>query len=111
MVRMPGKKGNAMTSISTQIVTPVTLQGSVVRLEPVQIAVGDREMQDNGTHARQERKCDDFDLDPDRDSRYPARLRSPPRTSSPRAYGTVLASRQRCARRDLPVDSLPHEDD
>ncbi|HKN17126.1 MAG TPA: GNAT family protein [Candidatus Sulfotelmatobacter sp.] len=32
---MPGKKGNAMTSISTQIVTPVTLQGSVVRLEPV----------------------------------------------------------------------------
>ncbi|MGA8441802.1 MAG: GNAT family protein [Candidatus Sulfotelmatobacter sp.] len=37
MVRMPGKKGNAMTSIATpfQIVTPVTLQASIVRLEPI----------------------------------------------------------------------------
>ncbi|MGA7402256.1 MAG: GNAT family protein [Candidatus Sulfotelmatobacter sp.] len=34
---MPGKKGNAMTSIATplHIVTPVTLQGSIVRLEPI----------------------------------------------------------------------------
>jgi RimJ/RimL family protein N-acetyltransferase len=37
MVRMPAKKGNATTSISTplHIVTPLTLQGSVVRLEPI----------------------------------------------------------------------------
>ncbi len=37
MVRMPGKEGNAMTSIATplHIVTPVTLQGSIVRLEPI----------------------------------------------------------------------------
>jgi RimJ/RimL family protein N-acetyltransferase len=37
MVRMPGEKGNAMTSIVTplHIVTPVTLQGSVVRVEPI----------------------------------------------------------------------------
>jgi N-acetyltransferase len=37
MVRMPGQKENAMTSIATpfQIVTPLTLQGSIVRLEPI----------------------------------------------------------------------------
>ncbi len=37
MVRMPGLKGNAMSSIATplHIVTPLTLQGSVVRLEPI----------------------------------------------------------------------------
>jgi N-acetyltransferase len=34
---MPGQKGNAMPSIATpfQIVTPLTLQGSIVRLEPI----------------------------------------------------------------------------
>jgi N-acetyltransferase len=34
---MPGQKGNAMTSIATpfQIVTPLTLEGAIVRLEPI----------------------------------------------------------------------------
>jgi RimJ/RimL family protein N-acetyltransferase len=37
MAGMPGQKGNAMTLIATpfQIVTPLTLQGSIVRLEPI----------------------------------------------------------------------------
>jgi N-acetyltransferase len=37
MVRMPGKKENATTSLVTpfQIVSPLTLEGSTVRLEPI----------------------------------------------------------------------------